>query len=577
MKPQAMGSTVNRGRVPRRGRGFGPLLALGLLTLQGAALAAAAGEGGMPPRPQPPDSARPAPSSDEAGQRLPEIPADATGSAVHHGGVRVKLTALRIRGSTVFDEATLQAELSDAIGHELDFAELQGLAQRLSLYYRERGYLLSRAVLPPQKIRDGVVELQVIEGRLGQIRLEASAALQPAQVEQAARPYLNDLKPGEVLNRQPLERDLLLLGDLPGVAVQSTLVQGEAEGSTDLDLHVGHEPRSLAGSLTLDNHGGRYTGEARLTGRVRINSPWRFGDSLDLTASTSGMGIRAAHYRYVRGGWQTPVDAAGTQVGMAAALMDYHFGEDFESLDAHGDARHLSFHVQHPWVRSRTHNLLAQAVLDVKSFTDWNLQDVAHRRLEVLSLRLSNHRGFVGGAIGQGSLALSFGHLGQEGGDLQHGTPGGFGKLGFQGEWQQPIAASGFSAVLKLQGQWAGKNLDSAEKFGLGGPAAVRAFAGSEAMSDTGAVLNVELQRSWGGLTGRLFFDMGRGAAFRDPIASDPAENTRGLAGGGLGLEGRPSTRWWLSGHLAWQAWGVSSSAVVDRSPRLWVVAMREF
>ena len=507
---------------------------------------------------------------------MPEVPAS-TGIDQPHGGVRVQVTALRIRGSTVFDEATLHAELSDAVGHELDFAQLQGLALRLTVYYRERGYLLARAMLPPQKIRDGVVELQVVEGRLGQIRLDASASPQPVQVEQESRGYLADLKPGAVLNRQPLERDLLLLGDLPGVSVQSTLLQGEADGSTDLDLRVRHEPRSVVGSLTLDNQGGRFTGEARLTGRVRINSPWRFGDSLDLTASTSGIGIRAAHYRFVRGGWLTPVGHAGTQVGVAVALMDYHFGEDFEPLDAHGQANHLSLQVQQPWVRSRTHNVQVQATLDLKGFEDWNTGVEARRRLEVLSVRLSDRRGFVGGAVGQGSLALSVGHLGQEGGDLQHGTPGGFGKLGFQGEFQQPITSSGASMVWKLQGQWAGKNLDSSEKIGLGGPAAVRAFAGSEAMSDTGAILSAELLRSWGVLTGRLFFDVGRGAAFRDPVKTDPAENTRGLAGGGIGLEGRPAPRWWLSGHLAWQAWGVSSSAVVDRSPRLWAVAVREF
>jgi hemolysin activation/secretion protein len=541
------------------------------------ALAAVAGEAGIPARPAAPELVAPARGAETESREMPSVPPAGPEVDLPHGGIRVKVRVLRIRGATVFDEATLQAELADAIGHELDFAELQGLAQRLGLYYRSHGFLLARAILPAQKIRDGEIELVVVEGRLGRLGIDASVSSDPERVERESRAYLGELQAGEVLKRQPLERGLLLLGDLPGVSLQSTLVQGQVDGSTDLDLRVRHEPRSVGGSLSLDNHGGRFTGEARLTSRVRVGSPWGFGDSLDLTASTSGIGIRGAHYRFVRSGWQTPVGHAGTQLGVAAALMDYHFGEEFESTDGHGQAAHLSLQAQHSWVRSRSRNVQAQALLDLKRFEDWNTGAQTRRQLQVLTLRLSDRRGFVGGATGQAALALGLGHLGHDGSDDAHGTSGGFGKLGFQGEFVQPLAGSGYSAVLKVQGQWAGKNLDASEKIGLGGPTAVRAFAGSESMSDTAAVLSAELLRSWGGLTGRLFFDLGRGAAFRDPVASDPAENTRGLAGGGFGLEGRPSPRWWLSGHLAWQAWGISSSAVVDRSPRLWAVAMREF
>ena len=72
---------------------------------------------------------------------------------------RFVLKRVVITGNTVFAQETLLALLEDTIGKEVGFAELEAAAARISSYYRERGYLVARAYLPAQDIKDGSVEI----------------------------------------------------------------------------------------------------------------------------------------------------------------------------------------------------------------------------------------------------------------------------------------------------------------------------------------------------------------------------------------------------------------------------------
>lgn len=148
--------------------------------------------------------------------------------------------------------------MADAIGKELTLAQLQTLADRISARYHASGFLLARAYLPAQDIRNGVVEIAVLEGRLGKLAVSNGSTLTDARV--ASR--LSGLREGEALDGGALERELLLLNDLPGVQVRSTLRPGASVGTTDLDIQLArHAPYS--GSVELDNYGNRYRPLAR--------------------------------------------------------------------------------------------------------------------------------------------------------------------------------------------------------------------------------------------------------------------------------------------------------------------------
>jgi len=147
------------------------------------------------------------------------------------------------------------------------------MATRISDYYHANGYFVAQAYLPPQDIKNGIVEIAVLDGQYGKVPLNNKTRLS----DRIANNLLGGLNSGDPVMSDPLETRLLLLSDVPGVNVKSTLVPGADVGTSDLlvDLTPG---KSVTGSVDADNAGNRYTGEYRLGATVNLNNPTGNGD-----------------------------------------------------------------------------------------------------------------------------------------------------------------------------------------------------------------------------------------------------------------------------------------------------------
>ncbi|MEX8500154.1 ShlB/FhaC/HecB family hemolysin secretion/activation protein [Leptothrix ochracea] len=517
------------------------------------------------------DGLQTTPAPSPKGHVLPNVPTEPQVVPVQDT-VKVHVKSVRFHGVRAFPESVLLSLLADAQGKDLDFKQLQELSERITTYYRAQGYLLAHAYLPAQKIADGAIEIAVTEGRLGQLTLHAST---PAHTE-PAKAYVADLRLGEALQSAPLERDLLLLSDLPGVNVQPTLHPGETVGTSNLDIQV-KSNRAINGSATLDNHGNHYTGEARASGHLNVANPFRFGDSLDLSATYAG-----SSFRYGRLAWQTPIGGQGLQVGVAGSVMGYALGQEFANLNASGHANDLTFYALHSLVRSQTLNVQTQAALDLKHFDDALNGSSYTKRVQVLSLGLSGSSPTPWGASTQGTVTLTIGQLVLDTTNTSLDPSGGYTKIGFQGEYQQPLgrnpAATRTTLALKVSGQGAGKNLDSSEKIALGGPQGVRAYATGEGSVDDALLASAELRYRWGAQNqahGKWFIDAAKGIPVHIPLANDSA-HIRNLAGTGFGLDLRMPYDVLLQTSVAWRMVGMPS-ANLDRSPRLWVLLTKGF
>lgn len=123
--------------------------------------------------------------------------------------------------------------------------------------------------------------------------------------------------------------------------------------------------------------------------------------------------------------------------------------------------------------------------------------------------------------------------------------------------------------------QWAGKNLDSSEKFILGGAQGVRAYPQGEAAGDEGQLFAAELRWQWNDAWQLLsFYDEGRVTANRDPWAA--GDNGRRLAGAGIGAA-YAGQGFIVRAFSAWKAGTGKPTSDVDRSPRVWVQAAKYF
>lgn len=508
--------------------------------------------------------------------KIPELKVDEKRGPKMKDGQRITVKAFKITGITRYSEAELATLLTDAQGKAHTLAELQTLIERISHYYRDNGYLLARAYLPAQEIKDGVLEVAVLEGKLGKVELRNSSPL----VETILNAPLSSLQKGEVLSHRPLERSLLLLSDIPGVEVKSTLKPGDSVGVSDLLVDVA-SGRKITGNLGFDTFGNRYTGEYRGSAAVNINNPFNIGDQILLR----GMGTDEA-MGFGNASYQLPVGPWGTHVGAGYTYLSYELGREFSSLEADGDVKVVNAFASHPIVRSRNFSLYGHLGYDSKKLSDRTVTTKTKRSIDVwtLSLNGNSRDGFLGGGITSYSASYLVGDLNIKTADDRltddetAKTNGGYGKWALNLLRLQHIDDK-TSLYLSYAGQFAYQNLDSSEKFILGGAYGVRAYPQGEGIGDEGYLFVSELRRDLPVLPGRwqavAFIDHGYVKTNRYTWA--PGDNDRGLTGAGIGFNvGKPDD-WMAKVNLAWKLGSEKAAPNTDRSPQVWAQVIRYF
>jgi hemolysin activation/secretion protein len=495
-------------------------------------------------------------------------------------GRSVEVNVLHVTGQTLFSEADLISASGFTPGNSLNLAELRALAARISDFYNERGYFLTQAYLPPQEITAGSVTIEVVEARYGEVEIDNSSNLHDG----VARSLIEGLDSGNLVADAPLERRLLLLSDLPGITVRSTLAPGSALGTSDLNIAI--EPgRRITGSIEADNGGNRYTGTYRFGGTINVNNAAGIGDrlSLRLLASTSDLA-------YGRVSYQAPIGAL--TLGVAYSHLKYGLGREFSDLDADGTANIASLYASYPLVRSRDANLYALGSLNAKWFSDriGLLSTQSDKRSQTATLGLAgearDHLG--GGGWTSGSLGWTIGNLDirtpldRAADALTARSNGQFSYLQFALARQQTIAGP-LSLFASVRGQLAFDNLDSSEKMELGGAYGVRAYPEGEAFGDEGYIATAEarlmLDSLPGSLPGRLqligFVDYGQIDYAHAPWLVGSNRAHRSGYGGGLAWFGPDNLI--LRATYATRLGDAVVTSQPDRAGRAWFQIVKLF
>lgn len=499
-------------------------------------------------------------------------------------GVKVDVKAFRFSGATAVSEQALQAQVQSFVGPDKTFDDLQGAVDAVSEYLQRQGYIVGQAFLPEQQIADGVIEIAVLEGRIGEVKLEVDEGVPISR--HIVEGLLSSLRPGTIMHRDTLERALFLVSDLRGIAVRSVVEPGGAPGTSNLVVKIASSKR-IDGLIEFDNHSSRFTGDYRLGGGVNVNSPFKRGDLLSFRGLV-GVPGGGADLDFGRISYLSPVGIYGTKLGVAALRLNYHLGTSlFDPVNQSGRSTVASVFGLHPIIRTRNLNLFGQASFDVRKFSD-NRQAVgivSDRKTEVgtFSLVGDTRDAYLGGGINNVSIAYTAGDLDiQTPADLVadqsaggRRTAGSYGKLNGSVARLNSLTASTVLFV-SYSFQLASKNLDASEKFGLGGPTAVRAYGLGEATSDEAQLLTAELRMGLpqstivpGNFVASLFYDFARGRLNKEPLPIETPTNIRTLQGFGFGLNWGRQDDFLIRASLAWRLSGPPTSDPADRTPRL--------
>jgi hemolysin activation/secretion protein len=513
---------------------------------------------------------------------IPELRVERSAPSLDLGpvGAKIRVTSLHIVGETRFSETELVAFSGFRPGGDWDLRSLRGLAAKITNFYNQHGYFVAQAYIAAQDVQNGAITITVIEGQYGDVRLKNTTRLHDG----VAKSILAGLNKSDVVYTPPLERRLLILSDIPGVDVRSTLTPGASVGTSDLIVALTPGPL-FTGSLEGDNEGNRYTGADRVGGSVNMNNALGLGDvaSVRVLSSVSGL-------NYIRGAYQIQVQDA--TLGVAYSSLSYRLGDQFKDLHADGTAEIASVFASYPLIRSYRTNLTVLVDVDAKTFQDKvgaTDSRTDKRALVLIGGLTGDHRdGFFGGGASTYSITGSFGNLDIQTAavraidDVTARTNGDYYKLGFSLARSQNLYGP-LSLFGQVRGQLASKNLDISEKMELGGAYGVRAYPEGDAYGDEGYVMNLEarllLPRFWRPLPGQVqlygFYDNGQVTDNKSAWTSGSNQASR--SGAGLGLAWADYNDFTAKVFYAHKIGDAVADSEPDKPGRLWVQVAKLF
>lgn len=483
--------------------------------------------------------------------------------------IRIQVNGVKVSGSQQFDHQVLETLVSELIGGRHNFAEIDAAVARITQYYRQRGYLVARAYLPAQDLKEGIIQINILEGQLGQPRINNNSKI----VDPSIAHYLDSIKTGIALKSDGVDRAVLLISDLAGVGgARATLQPGASVGTSDLIVEV--DPgKSYTGNIELDNYGSYYTGKNRLGAAIAFNSPLKLGDQLTVRALKSDGDLT-----YARLAYQLPVGSSGLKLGAAYSDMSYTLGREYKDEDFHGTAKSASVFATYPFIRSQQGNLFGTLSFEHKDFRDVNV-DVIEKKVRLYNLGLTGSRQdtLFGGGFNSFESSMMIGNLSmdpisQAQDRVSANSEGAFTRLNLSFNRLQRINDLNILAI-SISGQATNKNLNSSEKFYLGGANGVRAFPQSEAGGDQGVMMNLELRHSINDMFQAIaFYDVGSVRINHNSYITD-ASNVRTISGAGVGVNAQYKALQFKT-SLAWRINGGTYMSVPrseDDNLRLWV------
>jgi hemolysin activation/secretion protein len=448
-----------------------------------------------------------------------------------------EVQTIQVVKSTVFSEAELAAVVQPFEGRMLTLAELQQAANAVTQLYLNAGYLTSEAVVSPQDIEAGVVQIRVIEGFVEDIQVQGTERL-TSYVQQ--RIALADLRP---INQNRLEEQLQLLKTDPLFEnVEASLRPGQTDGGSLLIVRVTEAP-VVSGSLALDTLSPRSVGEFRTGATLRYNNPAGLGDRL-----------LASVYRTTTGGayaydlsYQVPLNPMNGTLLFRANPSNYRITDRNEptfDLGLSGSTDSYEIQYRQPLIRTLREELALSAGFRYRQGSTLLLGFITPPTVtSVVSFGQDYLRYDASGVWGiQSQFRLGTGLF--DATSAPDPLPDGqfFSWLGQVQRLQ--VLGPNHRLLIQANVQLTPDSLLGSEQFFLGGAQSVRGYFQNQRFGDNGLRFSVEdqitLQRDDSGqATVKLipFFDVGYVWA-NNPAFQVTRQNW--MVGTGLGLETRP-------------------------------------
>ena len=432
------------------------------------------------------------------------------------------------------------------------------IALAITRYYRARGFFLARAYIPEQKVKNGIVKLQVVETYLDRVVFDGNKLYDDDTMAVLFEDLLD--KPVYITD---VESAMFKLNDYPGLTASAVFGPGTEPGSAAIVMRTDETP--YENRLSVDNYGSAYTGENRILFHHDSNN--LFGNA-DLLAVNVMSSFSPTNNQYVDFSYRQPVFSSLFKVGGGLTYNQFTVGQELEDLDINGDSIIANGFIDYGVIHTRNDRLNIITDLSLKQATSRVVSTVqAKDKLTVIRLdavysgidRLlwkASHEAYFSVSIGLPELLGSMdengdGISGRRGGSGATATTAGtraggdFTKFNFGYSRLQPTFNLQ-SLLFRFDMQISSDLLTSLEQYPLGGPYNVRAYPVAEILVDNAMFTSFEyivsaspeIKQTWlNRLQLSVFFDYATGD-INDPILNSVSSAT--LSGLGIGIQAVP-------------------------------------
>lgn len=411
--------------------------------------------------------------------------------------ITFKLNAIILEGNRVYSAEQLMPIYQNRIGKTISVADVFLIAAKITNFYRNNGYIISQAMVPPQRVKAGVVKIKIIEAGIANVNITGS----PYHAKYLLNAYGEKIKQDQPLQIKVLERYLQLANQMPGTEVKAVLSPSkQTTGASDLTLSTIQKPAT--GYISYDNYGTRYIGPQQATVNLTLNSFARSGDAAQMTYVKTPKG---GELTYLDLNYNTPLGIQGTRWILGGTITKTHPLFILTPTEVVGETGNYYTTVVYPVIQTKTSSLVVQGnftyidtavnTLGVQLYTDrirsasisgfYNFSDQWYGT-NLVSAELNKGLPILGYTSNQNSATAA---------TSRPGAIANYIKTSLQlARIQRFRFSNRFSVYGLLKGQWTPDSLLSFEQFAFGGSQLGRGYDVAEIIGDKGAAGSVEVR-----------------------------------------------------------------------------------
>jgi hemolysin activation/secretion protein len=475
-------------------------------------------------------------ADDGRGERADPAPPDAT---------PFDILEYRVAGNTRLPKLDIEKAVYPFLGPHRTIKDVEQARLSLERAYQKAGYLTVLVYIPEQKVQRGIVRLQVIEGKVGQVKVAGNRYFSAGVIRES----VPSLAPGVVPNIPTVEKQMIALNRTPDRRVTPALSPGADPGAVDVELKVADQ-LPLHGSVELNNSYTPNTTPLRLNAGLRYDNLWQREHSIGASVQVSPQELEnslvySASYSLPVAGGDAVLAFYGLHSNSNVATVGFDVIGAGTILGARGiiPLKPLSASYTHTLTLGVDHKDLTETtqfggetIETPISYTPFLLQYAGAQNGRRGTTQFQASLNFAPRIAVLGTTNTEFENkrfLAEASyvyvrGDIS----------------RTQVLPQGWSAFVSFAGQLANQPLVSSEQFAIGGMATVRGYLDAEALGDNGVRGRLELHTP--AMTGTglrlddfylLAFLDGAEVRVIDPLPTQTASFH--MASGGVGLRMR--------------------------------------